>query len=262
MALFTETTLRAMWRTGIPNPFVVRGDDRFTPAATDFLKGRGIKVETLESQGAFEQAREAAEEKTIPVGVSNRHIHLSPEDLDKLFGPGYSLCPMRPLSQPGQFAAEETLTILGPKGLIRGVRILGPTREASQVEISRTDGFQLGIHPPNRMSGDLQKTPGITLIGPAGCVVLQSGVIVAKCHVHMSDSDASYFQVKDGDSLILQMTGERTVIFSDVTVRVSPMYRLDFHIDLDEANAANLKTGDQVRLLGKNGKLFSEAGRW
>lgn len=248
MALFTETTLRAMWRTGIPNPFVVRADDRFTPAATDFLKGRGIKVEMMA--------------KTIPVGVSNRHIHLSPEAVEKLFGAGYSLCPMRPLSQPGQFAAEETLTILGPKGLIRGVRILGPTREASQVEISRTDGFQLGIHPPIRASGDLEGTPGITLIGPAGCIVLDSGVMVAKCHVHMSDADASYFQVRDGDSLILQMTGERALIFSDVTVRVSPRYMLDFHIDLDEANAANLKTGDQVRLLGKNGKLFSEAGRW
>ncbi|MGG1664079.1 phosphate propanoyltransferase [Brevibacillus sp. NRS-1366] len=261
MAVITETTLRAMLRTGIPNPFLVRAKDIFTPAATDFLKGRGIRVESVESQGAFSQVREAGGARTIPIGVSNRHIHLSPEDVEKLFGHGYELTPLRPLSQPGQFVAEEQLTLLGPKGILKGVRILGPARGTSQVEISRTDGFLLGIHPPIRASGSLEGTPGITLIGPAGCIVLESGVIVAKCHVHMSDEDARSLQVKDGDSLILQMIGERALIFPDVTVRVSPRYALDFHIDLDEANAASLKTGDAVRLLGKNGRFFSAEGR-
>lgn len=262
MALITEVKLRAMLRTGIPNPYPICAEDKFTPAATDFLKGRGIKVEPCKSPEALSQSAPVAEEKIIPVGVSNRHVHLSPEDVEKLFGAGYQLTPMRPLSQPGQFAAEETVTLWGPKGLIKGVRILGPARGASQVEISKTDGFQLGVHPPIRLSGSLEGTPGITLIGPLGCSVLEKGVIVAKCHVHISDADARSSGINEGDRLILQMTGERPLIFPDVSVRISPAYALDFHIDLDEANAANLKTGDQARMIGKNGKLLSGAGRW
>ncbi|MED1953994.1 phosphate propanoyltransferase [Brevibacillus centrosporus] len=262
MALITETTLRAMLRSGIPNPYLVRAEDKFTPAAMDFLKGRGIKVEAFQSSETSLQKSEYVNALGIPVGVSNRHVHLSPEDVEKLFGVGYQLTPLRPLSQPGQFAAKETVTLLGPKGSITGVRILGPARGASQVEISKTDGFVLGIHPPIRVSGSLEGTPGITLIGPKGFVSLQTGVIVAKCHVHMSDTDALASGVQDGDSLMLQMSGERALIFPDVTVRVSNRYALDFHIDLDEANAANLSTGDIVHLIGKNGKLFSTAGRW
>ncbi|MCK9909389.1 phosphate propanoyltransferase, partial [Microbacteriaceae bacterium K1510] len=144
----------------------------------------------------------------IPVGVSNRHVHLSPEDVEILFGPGYSLVPERELSQPGQFAAKEKVTLLGPKGFIQGVRILGPARGATQVEISRTDGFQLGVHAPVRLSGDIEGTPGITLIGPSGCVVLAKGVIVAKRHVHMSPVDADRFEVKNGDTIILQTPGD------------------------------------------------------
>ncbi|MED4784394.1 phosphate propanoyltransferase [Brevibacillus choshinensis] len=262
MALITETTLRAMLRSGIPNPNFVRAEDKFTPAAIDFLKGRGIKVEAFQSSDAFSPKSAHPNERIIPVGVSNRHVHLSEEDVEKLFGVGYQLTPLRPLSQPGQFAAKETVTLLGPKGNIKGVRILGPTRGTSQVEISKTDGYALGIHPPIRVSGSLEGTPGVTLIGPSGFVSLPNGVMVAKCHVHMSDVDARTAGVQDGDSLILQMRGERALIFPDVTVRVSPKYALDFHIDLDEANAANLSTGDQVHLVGKNGKWFSTTGRW
>ncbi|WNC13680.1 phosphate propanoyltransferase [Brevibacillus brevis] len=262
MALITETTLRAMLPSGIPNPYLVRAEDKFTPAAIDFLKGRGIKVEAYQSTCGLSSDSESIQELCIPVGVSNRHVHLSPEDVEKLFGPGYQLTALRPLSQPGQFAAKETVTLLGPKGIIHGVRILGPARGATQVEISKTDGFQLGIHPPIRVSGALEGTPGVTIIGPSGCIVLPSGVIVAKCHVHMSEEDARAAKVKDGDSLILRMAGERALIFPDVTVRVSPRYALDFHIDLDEANAANLSTGDQACLIGINGKLFSTQGRW
>lgn len=250
-----------MLRSGIPNPYLVRAEDKFTPAAIDFLKGRGIKVETRTSSEDFSQAGDTGEELVIPVGVSNRHVHLSPEDVEKLFGAGYQLTPMRPLSQPGQFAAEETVTLLGPKGMIQGVRILGPARGVSQVEISKTDGFQLGVHPPIRVSGMLAGTPGITLLGPRGCTVLENGVIVAKSHVHMSDTDAHLAGINDGDSLMLQVSGERALIFPDVTVRVSPRYALDFHIDLDEANAANLKTGDRIRVIGKNGKPFAGTRR-
>ncbi|MGE5702938.1 MAG: phosphate propanoyltransferase [Clostridia bacterium] len=254
MALITETTLRAMLRTGIPNPFPVRANDRFTPAAIDFLKGRGIQMKA----SGPEESVERSDLPTIPVGVSNRHVHLSPADVEKLFGQGYSLTPFRNLSQPGQFAAAELVTLHGPKGLIQNVRVLGPARGASQVEISKTDGFGLGIHPPVRLSGDIEGTPGITLIGPKGFVTLEKGVIIAKCHVHMSAEEARQFGVQNGDSLILQTTGDRPIIYPDVVVRVSPNYALDFHIDLDEGNAANLKTGDQVTVRGKNGEL----GAW
>lgn len=125
------------------------------------------------------------------------------------------------------------------------------------MEISKTDGFQLGIHPPVRLSGNIEETPGITLIGPKGFVTLERGVIVAKCHVHMSLEDAKRFGVENGDTLMLQTTGERPIIYPDVAVRVSPSYALDFHIDLDEANAANLRTGDVVTVRGKNGELYA-----
>ncbi|WP_019122964.1 phosphate propanoyltransferase [Brevibacillus massiliensis] len=257
MALITETTLRAMLRTGIPNPYPIHEDDKITPAAIDFLKGRGIQLKPLKVSESNEESDSLGAELVVPVGVSNRHVHLSPEDVEALFGTGYALTRLRNLSQPGQFAAQEQVTLLGPQGLIHGVRILGPARGASQVEISRTDGFRLGIHPPVRLSGLIEGTPGITLIGPKGCVVLQQGVIVAKCHVHMSPDDAAAFGVANGDSLILETAGERPIIFPEVAVRVSPHFVLDFHIDLDEANAANLKTGDKVWVTGKNGKLLS-----
>ncbi len=258
MGFITESELRAMLKQGIPNPYPVREGDKFTPAAYDFLKGRGIQVGPSQANDAN---RQQAGSRTIPVGVSNRHVHLSPEDVERLFGSGYALTPMRPLSQPGQYAANEKVTLLGPKGLIQNVRVLGPARGASQVEISKTDGFQLGVHPPVRMSGHIEETPGITLIGPAGTVVLQQGVIVAKCHVHMSPQEAAEFDVENGDSLMLQTTGERSIMYMDVAVRVHANYALDFHVDLDEGNAAGLKTGDRVTVCGKNGKLFAGQGR-
>lgn len=164
---------------------------------------------------------------------------------------------MRDLSQPGQFACQETVTIVGPKGSIHGVRILGPARGATQVEISRTDGFALGVHAPVRMSGDIEGTPGLVLVTAKGTVVLDKGVIVAKRHVHMSPADAEQYEVKDGDTLILATQSDRPVIYPDVVVRVHPQFALDFHVDLDEGNAANLKTGDRVKVIGKNGQFYS-----
>ncbi|MGE5704415.1 MAG: phosphate propanoyltransferase [Clostridia bacterium] len=262
MTLITETMLRAMWKRGIPAPFPLATDDRLTPAAADFLKGRGIpvkphgKTESPADSGNIEKADDMF---TIPSGVSNRHVHLSKEHVEQLFGTGYELTPFRNLSQPGQFAANEQITLLGPKGMISHVRILGPARGASQVEISRTDGFQLGIHPPIRLSGHVEGTPGITLIGPKGCVTLEQGVIIAKCHVHLSGEEAERMGISQHDSLVLQTTGDRPIIFPDVAVRISPNYRLDFHIDQDEANAANVRTGDHVRIIGKNGRMGSLA---
>lgn len=261
MALITESRLRAMLSAGIPNPFPVRTGDKITPAAIDFLKGRGIQVKPSQPNDSADQPHGQVQPQAIPVGVSNRHVHLSPEHVEKLFGEGHMLTPLRNLSQPGQFAAAEVVTLHGPKGLLQNVRVLGPARGASQVEVSRADGFVLGIHPPVRLSGEIDGTPGITLIGPKGFVTLDRGVIIAKCHVHMSVEEAKRLNVEHGDSLILRPTGERPIIYPDVAVRVSPRFALDFHIDLDEANAANLKTGDTVLVAGKNGVLDrGEAG--
>lgn len=261
MALITESKLRAMLKHGIPNPFPLQEGDKITPAAIDFLRDRNIKIpnkaSTLQNRS---HAVKHEQDLRIPIGVSNRHIHLSQEDIQILFGPDYELTPFRELSQPGQFAAAEQLTILGPKGMIRDVRILGPARPETQVEISISDGFQLGVHPPLRLSGSIENTPGITLIGPVGVVALQKGVIVAIRHVHMSPDNAKLFGVQDGDELMVQTAGERPVIFPDVVVRISPEFKLDLHVDLDEGNSAGLKTGDEAKVIGKNGKLFGQGG--
>lgn len=261
MTLITESKLRMMLKDGIPNPFPIQAGDKITPAATDFLRDRKIEIQDGRSvqrlQSSFGQ-REP--ELQIPVGISNRHIHLAPEHIQVLFGAGHELTKYRELSQPGQFAAVEQLTILGPKGFIKNVRILGPARSESQVEISVTDGFQLGIHPPIRLSGSLADTPGITLIGPNGVVVLQQGVIVAKRHIHMSTENAQTFGVVDGDELIIRTAGERPIIFPDVVVRVQPEFSLDLHLDLDEGNSAGLKTGDLVTVIGKNGMFMQRQG--
>jgi putative phosphotransacetylase len=255
MALITETYLRARLVSGIPNPFPLTDGDKLTPAAADFLKSRGISTQRQTSDPVNLRESVKSGGLTLPVGVSNRHVHLSPEHVEALFGSGNNLTPLRELSQKGQFAAKETVTLVGPKGIIPNVRILGPSRGVSQVEISRTDGFTLGIHPEVRLSGHIGGTPGITIAGGKAAIVLQEGLIVAKNHVHMSPEDAEKFQVAGGDSLIVQTLGDRPVLFADVIVRVSSHFSLDFHIDTDEANAAQLNTGDVVRVIGKNGEI-------
>lgn len=262
MTLITETHLRAQLVRGLPNPFPVMNGDKLTPAAADFLKDRGISVRHVtSSEPIFLPGNLNTGRMLIPVGVSNRHVHLSPAHVEVLFGGGYELTPLRELSQKGQFAAHETVTLVGPRGIIQHVRILGPSRGATQVEISCTDGYELGVHPPVRLSGDRQGTPGITLVGARGTLVLHEGLIIAKNHVHMSPEDAQTFQVNHGDRLIVQTMGERAIIFADTIVRVSTHFSLDFHIDRDEANAAHLNTGDQVQLIGKNGEITSTERR-
>lgn len=187
--------------------------------------------------------------KMIPVGISNRHVHLSQEHLEALFGKGYELQQLKPLSQPGQYAAQETVTIVGTKGEIKNVRILGPVRKQSQVEISKTDSFTLGVHPPVRDSGDIAGTPGLIIIGPEGEVKLEKGVIIASRHVHFHTSDAKTFGVQDGDYIRLKANGERAVIFERVLCRVGENYALDCHLDIDEGNAAGLKTGDMLEVV-------------
>ena len=182
----------------------------------------------------------------VPVGVSNRHVHLCTEDLEKLFGKGYHLTKKNDLKQPGQFASNETVTIRGPKGEFEKVRILGPVRSQSQVEISKTDSFRLGIKAPVRESGDLEETPGIELIGPRGSVLLPHGAIIALRHIHMTPMQAQAMGVQDKEIVEVETFGERRGVLGDVLIRVSDHYALEMHVDVDEANACSLKNNDYV----------------
>ena len=180
----------------------------------------------------------------IPVAVSARHVHLCRATLDALFGAGYELRPKHPLSQPGQFAAEETVTLVGPRGSLERVRIVGPLRNADQIELSRSDEMQLGIDAPLRVSGDLARTPGMELLGPAGRVRLEHGVVTPVRHIHMAPEDAQRFGVQDRQRVRVAVDSNgRDLVFDDVVVRVSPQYRLELHLDTDEGNAAGATEG-------------------
>ncbi len=183
------------------------------------------------------------EELPIPVEISAHHVHLAQADVEALFGPGHQLTPMHELSQPGQYACEEKVHLVGPKGRIANVRVLGPTRKETQVEIAMTEQFKLGVQPPIRQSGDLAGTPGLTLEGPAGTSVIERGVICAQRHIHMTPEDAMRFHVRDNTIVRVRIEGERQLIFGDVVVRVNPGFRLAMHIDTDEGNAGNIQTG-------------------
>jgi phosphate propanoyltransferase len=184
------------------------------------------------------QAVMAMRSRAIPLGISNRHLHLSKQDFDVLF-PNQPMTEKKALLQPGQYATDQVVTLVGPKGSIKNVRVLGPVRSRSQVEVSATDARGLGIKVPLRLSGDLAGTPGITLISQFGEVTLDSGVIIAKRHIHMSPMDALIYGVKHGDSVSVAISGTpRGLTFDDVSVRVSDDMRLEMHIDTDEANAA------------------------
>jgi putative phosphotransacetylase len=187
--------------------------------------------------------------KQVPIGISARHIHLSRDHIDILFGKGYELTVLKDLSQPGQFAANETVSVQGPKGRMDKIRILGPARSLTQLEISRTDSFPLGVQPPVRESGKIEGTPGIRVFGPAGDVELDRGVIIAARHIHFHTSDAEKWGIRDKQLLKVKTNGDRPVIFEDVLARVSDNYALDFHIDTDEGNAAGVKTGDLAEIL-------------
>ncbi|MDO5519041.1 MAG: phosphate propanoyltransferase [bacterium] len=188
----------------------------------------------------------------ISVGISNKHVHISKEDLEILFGEGYELTKKVDLVQPGQFASNETITIRGPKGEFENVRILGPVRKESQVEISLTDSFRLGVKAPIKESGDLEVTPGLELVGPNGTVNLEKGTIVALRHIHMSPKQAEVFGVKDKEIVEVETFGERKVILGNVLVRVSEQFELEMHLDTDEANACALKNKDYVVLRKSN----------
>ena len=184
-----------------------------------------------------------------PVGISNRHVHLSEKDLAALFGPGYQLTPIKPLSQPEQFASKETVTVVGPKGKIEKMRVLGPVRGQTQIEISITDSFTLGVTPSIRMSGKLADTPGAKIIGPAGEITVNEGVIVAARHLHMSARQAEVYGLQNGQTVGLRVPGERALVFEHVVVRCGDGHELEVHLDVDEANAAKLKNNDILEII-------------
>jgi putative phosphotransacetylase len=185
----------------------------------------------------------------VTVGVSNRHVHLSQKDLGSLFGQGYELTEMKALKQPGQYAAEEKITLKGPRGTIENVRILGPIRKETQVELSLADGRALGLSLEVRESGKLKDSAPITLIGPKGQVSLDQGAIAAYRHIHMPDTVAKAHSIEDGMEVSVRTFGERSVTYNNVLVRVSSKYALEMHVDVEEANAAGIKNNDQVEIL-------------
>jgi len=190
------------------------------------------------------------EEKRVPLGTSNRHIHLSQTDLEALFGENYGLTVQKELSQPGQFAARETVTLVGPKGSLEKVRVLGPVRKNTQAEISVTDCFKLGIKPVIRDSGQHEGTPGLKIVGPVGNVELEAGVMVASRHIHLHTSDAKEWSLRDGDRVRVKVESQRPMVYEDVLIRVSDQYQKEMHLDLDEANAALIDPTIQGKLMG------------
>ena len=192
-------------------------------------------------------AQQVIDRLFVQMEASGRHVHVTKEQALSLFG--HPLTPQRELSQPGQFVAQERVTVVGPKGQFRNVAVLGPERPAGQVEISLTDGKVLGIQPPVRLSGDVDGTPGVLLQGPCGQVTLPQGVMAAQRHIHMSEADARHFGVTDKQVVKLQTLTDRPVIFDRVVVRVHPQFQTSVHLDYDEANACGFQKGDLGRIL-------------
>ncbi len=185
----------------------------------------------------------------VVLGISNKHIHLSKEDIETLFGKGYELTNIKDLKQPGQYAAKEMVKVIGPKGSFDKVRILGPARPESQIEISLTDARTIGIKAPVCESGKLEGTPGITLEGPCGTVTLKHGVIIALRHIHMPPSVAEQLGIKDKDWVTVETCGIRKTIFCNVLARVSDKFDYEMHLDTDEANAAGLNNNDYLKII-------------
>lgn len=185
----------------------------------------------------------------LPIALSNRHIHLSQKDIEVLFGAGHQLVIKKELSQPGQYACEEVVDCVGPKGTLTNIRVLGPARKETQIEVSFADARALGVKAPLRDSGATEGSPGLKLVGPKGEVELEKGVIVATRHIHMHTSDAEKFGVEDKQRVKIRTSGERALVFENVLVRVDPSFALEMHIDLEEGNAAGVSNGDLVELI-------------
>lgn len=204
-----------------------------------------LVVEELQNHNLIKKQRK----EYVPVSISARHLHLQQEHVDVLFGKGYQLTHFKDISQPGQYACNEKVILQGPKGTIENVRVLGPLRKQTQVEISRTDARKLGISPPVRNSGDLAGSAPITIIGPKGSIHLKEGCIIADRHIHMTPQDAIDFGVQDKQKVSVLVEGDKGGIMGQVTIRVNERYALDMHIDTDDANAFNLKGNELLRII-------------
>ena len=199
--------------------------------------------ENEEKEKVVEQSYE------IPVGISNRHVHLSRNDVDIIFGKDYELTKLKDLSQKGQYACKETITICGSNGALEKVRVLGPMRSKSQVELSFGDCRKAGISPCVKLSGDLKETPGVTLIGPKGSVQLMEGAIVAQRHIHMTSKDAEHFGVNDGDLVDIQVEGLRGGRLSNVSIRTNDSFSLECHLDIEEANSMGITPKTKIKII-------------
>lgn len=205
-------------------------------------------IQSIVSQVLQQLPKQTAITK-IPIAVSARHVHLNVEHVKQLFGQDYTLTQKSPLSQPGQFAANEQVTLVGPKTSIHGVRVLGPARSLTQVEISGTDARVLGIDAPLRYSGDIQGSAPITIVGPKGSITISEGCIIAAAHIHMTPTDAKHFQVYDGQFVNVRAQSKRPIIFNHVKVRVNERFTLEMHVDTDEGNAGFITKGTYGELL-------------
>ena len=215
----------------------------------DKLRRGGTPPPSVERHAVAPQ-RAGGPPNPLVVNVSARHMHVTPEDLAVLFGPGAKLTKLKDLYQQGEFASEQTVTLVGPRQrIIPNVRILGPERKFSQIELSYTDGIYLGLDLPLRVSGDIENTAGLTVLGPKGALNLSQGVIRAARHVHMSTADMDYYGVKDGDPLKLKITGPCGVTFDNLRVRYHPKVVLEVHIDTDEGNACDLDSATNMELI-------------
>ena len=212
------------------------------------METKNIELITKMVIDAINQSEDKGNGFMVPIGVSARHVHLTQEHVETLFGPGYQLTKKKDL-MGGQFASNETVTIIGLKlRAIENVRVLGPVRSATQVEVSATDAIKLGMNVPVRMSGDIAGSAPIAIVGPKGAIYLKEGCIVAMRHIHMSPNDAKAAGVRNGDIVSVKADNERGTIFNHVAIRVDDSFTLEMHIDTDEANAAGIKHGDTVRM--------------
>lgn len=209
---------------------------------------RAVTAAVLRELGSGAPAQRHPSHK-IPVGVSARHCHLCPEHVEALFGPGAALIPKNPLYQPGQFAAEQSVALVGPRGMLERVRVLGPTRPRSQVEVSLTDAIRLGVRPPVSDGSDLSGTAPIALVGTAGVVYLEEGLILSWRHIHLGPRDAEHWGVRHRDLVSVELPGPRGIVLRNVIVRVGPDFIPQMHIDTDEANAAGVTCATEVEIL-------------
>jgi putative phosphotransacetylase len=200
-------------------------------------------------RNVYYMKRVMKEEMKITVGISNRHAHLTREQIDALFGEGYELTFYRNIKQPDEFVSNEKIDVAGPKGILKGVRIMGPVREKAQIEMTFTSARKIGVEAQVRVSSQVEGTSGAKLIGPKGEYYLEDGVIAAFRHLHMTPQEAEALGLREGQMVSVEAGGDRAVIFKNVVVRIDELFSLELHLDTDEANAAALKNGDEVQLL-------------